>query len=358
MPSAPVRRGAGGEQPSLPLSLPVPPALPGQLRPELSVPCTAAFDDDGWRFGVDWDGCRALLFSSADGSVRLQGERLDDLTSVMPELAAGAAQLGGRASVLDGVAVVLDPEGRPDLGRLTARLRGQGGAAEHPIVYLVTDLLHLDGVPTLRWPLDRRLDAVARLLAAGEWLQHGETMAGDGRAFTEAAAARGLPAVLARRRTAEYHPGVASSERLRISLSDRTEVVIAAVEAEPEGGLSLHLAELSDGRWVGAGVTVVSPAGPVGGAVLARVEELLTDAAIFDGPARPGLSWLRPDLVASVRHDGRLANGRLRRPECLLVRRDVQPERCHRRSPVAPPGDNHPGFVPTVLSALPIDARR
>jgi len=326
------------------------------------MPCEAPFDSPEWRFSVDWDGVRALLFATADGGIRLQGERLQDLTPLVPEIGAVAAALPERDAVLDGVVAVLDPEGRPDLGAVAERLCG--GPRVAPAVFLATDLLHLDGTPTLAWPLDRRLEALGKLVKPDSHLQVPDWVAADGHAFYEAAEERGLSAVVARRGEARYHAGVASPDRLRIAIEQRLDAVVVAVETPGHGHLRLHLAERLDGRWVPAGRAEASWTEVVDVWLRARLEGLRTAEPVFDAAALAvlraatqgaQLDWLRAHLTATVRHGGRAADGTLRFPVVVALREDVDPATCVRRAPAPPPHDRpRPGgFRPTVLATLP-----
>jgi ATP-dependent DNA ligase len=331
------RRRTGPGDPTLPIALPAPSALPGRVRPERWVPCAAPFDAPDWRFSVDWDGVRALLFAGADGGIRLQGERLQDLTPLVPEIAAVATALPERSAVLDGVVAVLDPEGRPDLGALAERLCGAPRVA--PAVFLATDLLHLDGRPTVAWPFDRRLEALRALVLADSHLQVPDWVAADGHAFCEAAEDRGLSAVLARRGAARYHAGMASPDRLRIAIEERVDVVVLGAEAGPSGGeLVLQLGEYVEGQLVPAG----------------RAQRNWSD--VVDAWLRQRLDEQHAGLTATVRHGGRAGDGTLRFPVVLALREDLDPAACVRRAPVPPPFDQpRPGgFRPTVLLTLPL----
>lgn len=336
------------------------------------MPCEAPFDSSEWRFSVDWDAVRALLFVTPDGAVRLQGERLQDLTPQLPEIAAVTAALPQKALVLDGVVAVLDPEGRPDLVAVTERLCG--GPRVAPPVFLATDLLHLDSTPTLAWPFERRLEALGKLVKPATSLQVPDWVATEGHAFLEAAEDRGLSAVLARRIEARYHAGVASPDRLRIPIEDRADAVVVAVEGDVRGGhLRLHLAERLDGRWVPAGRAEASFPPIVDAWLRAQVSALQTPQAPFDAaalalagtlppPARGArLTWLRPHLSVTLRHGGRAADGTLRFPVTVALREDIEPATCVRRAPVPPPHDQPArpgGFRPTVLATLPFTESR
>lgn len=351
------RRSVRSSDPTLPIALPAPSALPGRIRPERPVPCGAPFDSPEWRYSVDWDGVRALLFATADGQVRVQGERLQDLTPLLPEVSAVAAALPNRAAVLDGVLAVLDPEGRPDLAALATRLCG--GPRVAPAVFLATDLLHLDTTPTTAWPFERRLETLRSVVAADSHLQVPDWVRGDGHAFYEAAEERGLNAVLARRTEARYHPGVASPDRLRIAIEERVDAVVCGVEDTGSGHVRLHAGEYVEGRLVPIGRVEANWSEPVAAWLRRRTAELDVAEPPYDGagplPTDRPVTWLRPHLTATLRHGGRTADGALRFPVAVALREDLEPAACARRTPVAPPHDvpRPSGWRPTVLATLP-----
>jgi len=307
---------------------------------------------------VDWSGCRALLFASTDGSLRLQGERLNDITDQFPEVATASAALGGRVAVLDGVIAVLDPEGRPDLAALGHRL--VSGPLGAPVaVYLATDLLHLDGAPSISWPLERRLAALASLVMPDARIQLTEPVYGEGDALADAASQRGLQALLARRGSAPYRPGIASPDRLRIDLTPQADCAVVGMASRSPGWgeRRLVLAEHDRGRLMISATVGVSLDPSTSAWIDARALDLQVAEAPVGGDAGPdNVQWLRPELVATVRHHGRRGDGVLIEPSLVTIRDDVDVAWCRRRRPVAPPGHGfRPStFRPTVLVTLPI----
>jgi bifunctional non-homologous end joining protein LigD len=341
----------------LPFRSPTPPQLPGYIPIEASVPCAEPFDDHDWLFSVDWDGARALLFLDPGGAVRIQGEMPGDLARRFPDVSAPAAVRGGRGAVLDGVIAVLDREGRPDLAGFGRRLAaGAAAAAELPAVYLCCDVLHLDGRSTLRWPLDRRLDALSELTGNTEVLQVPDHVRGRGEALAAAAFGRGLAALLARRASAPYRPGVASPDRLRIALADQTTCVIAGIVSRRRGGTRLILGEHVAGRLTFAGHVDGPHDRLVAAWLTQQAADLTVSNAPLDGVQPVNATWLRPALTATVRHQGRSAGGALLRPMLLAVRDDVDPSWCVQRPAVSGPVDLHAGtrFSPTLLMPLPL----
>lgn len=336
---------------------PTRPLLPGHIPLEASVPCLEPFDDLDWLFSVDWDGARALLFLDPTGPVRLQGEVLTDLARRFPDVAETVVAPGRRPAVLDGVIAVLDAQGRPDLVALGRRLAaGPALAADLPAVYLAFDVLHLDGRPTTSWSLDRRLDALNGFAGNGDVLQVPDHVRGRGVALAVAANARGLPALVARRGSAPYRPGVGSPDRLRIQLAEQTTCVVAGVVERRRGVPRLILGEHVAGRLVFAG-QVDGPDDQVVAQWLARrIAALRVGAAMLDGVQPMHATWLRTELTATVRHHGRGTGGALLRPALIAVRDDVDPRWCLRRPAVPPPApmSDGTGFAPTLLVPLPL----
>ena len=116
-------------------------------------------------------------------------------------------RVAARSAVLDGELVVVDARGRADDDALRERLSGHPG---RPVALLVFDLLHIDGVWLLGRPLEKRREALRRVLRPGDEVVMVPSIAGEGLALHDAVAAQGIAGVLARRRTSPYLPGVRS----------------------------------------------------------------------------------------------------------------------------------------------------
>jgi len=336
---------------------PTPPLLPGHIALEASVPCSDPFDDRDWLFSIDWDGARALLYLDPDSPPRVQGETPVELGRRFPDVVETVAAPDGRAAVLDGVIAVLDAQGRPDLAALGRRLAaGAALAAELPAVYLAFDVLHLDGRAVTGWALERRIEALSAFAGSGDVLQVPDHVRGRGGALAAAAAARSLPALLARRARAPYRPGLASPDRLRIPLVEQTTCVIAGIIERRLGAPRLILGEQVGGRLVFAGQVDGPHDKGVARWLEQHAETLTVGAALLDGVQPLDATWLRPALTATVRHQGRGSSGALLRPSLIAIRDDVEPRWCVRRPPVAVPADaaSGSGFAPTLIVPLPL----
>jgi bifunctional non-homologous end joining protein LigD len=207
------------------LSLRLDPGLPrsGDVAPMWPVPRRDPFDSPDFLFGPTWGGHRVLVFVEpaervGDGVVRVVDGGGHDLSSVLPELAGMAVRLEARSAVLDGELVVADGAGRADDDGLRGRLAGRPG---RPVALLVFDLLHLNGVWLLGRPLEKRRDALRKVLRPGDEVVIVPSIPGEGMALHEAVTTQGIAGVLARRRTSPYLPGVRSRLWLAISAGPR-----------------------------------------------------------------------------------------------------------------------------------------
>jgi bifunctional non-homologous end joining protein LigD len=93
-----------------------------------------------WRHEAKWDGYRVQLHVD-DGAVKVRTRKGLDWTPKFPSIAADAAKLKCRNSLIDAEAVVLDGKGRPDFSALQASISDDGAS----IIAYVFDLLFLDG---------------------------------------------------------------------------------------------------------------------------------------------------------------------------------------------------------------------
>ena len=191
------------------------PRLPGSLRPMLPRTAEAPFDSADHLFEPAWGGERALAFIEPRDreptptwrDIRLLDRRGREVAALFPELAGLAARIAATSAILDGELVVVDRAGRADPGALARRLMGSAGPL---VAYLVFDLPYLDGRPLLGEPLERRRDALRRILHPGEAVIAVPAIVGDGCALHAAVVAQGIAGIMARQRHSPYLPGVRS----------------------------------------------------------------------------------------------------------------------------------------------------
>jgi bifunctional non-homologous end joining protein LigD len=169
------------DPPADPDAEPLPAGVPAMLPQERA---RLPRNEDEYGFEFAWGGRRLLAYIEggrsrfADGA----GREVGAPAGLGPPL--GAA-LGARPAVLDG-----------ELARLEGRE-----------VYLIFDLLHLDGHPLLAEPYEERRRRLDELGLSGARWQTTPWFPGDGAAVRVAAEQQGLPGIVAKRLDAPYRPG-------------------------------------------------------------------------------------------------------------------------------------------------------
>jgi len=187
-----------------------------------------------------------------DGSdVAVFTRSLDDITARVPEVTDAIAALPGRSLVIDGEAIALRKNGRPQRFQVTASRVGAKGDPESlrgqiPVTPMFFDVLHLDGTDQLDLPERERFAALRTALP--ERLLVPRIVAEDvptADAFFAAALERGHEGVVCKALDAPYDAGRRGGAWLKVKPRHTLDLVILAAEwghGRRSGRLSnLHL---------------------------------------------------------------------------------------------------------------------
>jgi bifunctional non-homologous end joining protein LigD len=313
--------------------------LPDLVRPMLAVPGELPDDDAGWAYEMKWDGVRAVAY--VDGDVRLMSRNDLDVSRSYPEVAGLADQLGSRQVVLDGELVAFDAGGAPDFGRLQQRMHVADAAVARrlsrsvPVVYLVFDVLHLDGRSAIERPYDERRTLLDAMALTGPSWQTPPAFDGPGGDVLAASLENRLEGVVAKRRSAPYLPGARSPSWRKVKHVRMQEVVVAGWRpgqgrrADTIGSLVMAVHD-DDG--------VLRHAGGVGTGFTHRaLDDLLAMLRPLERSTPPvqhnlpaaetrDVHWVRPELVGEVAFTEWTGDGRLRHPTWRGLRPDKRPE--------------------------------
>jgi len=186
--------------------------MPEKVAPMLAKLSELPSDDEGWGYEIKWDGVRVILYCDG-GRVRLTNRNLRDITTQYLELRGLGRALGSREVILDGEVVALNDQGKPDFGRLQHRMHvGSESAVRRlmktiPVVYMIFDVLYLDGRSTMPLPYSERRRLLAQLELEGAHWQTPAHHEGEGAALLEASRAQGLEGIVAKRLDGVYEPG-------------------------------------------------------------------------------------------------------------------------------------------------------
>jgi bifunctional non-homologous end joining protein LigD len=206
---------------------------PATIAPMLAVPgaMPLASVDVQWAYEMKWDGVRAICTVDG-GRITLMSRNDKDMSVSYPELRALGAQLGSTQAILDGEIVAFDDQGRPSFSLLQQRMHVANAAQarrladSHPVVYLVFDLLYLDGRSLLELPYDTRRELLVDLGLDGPNWQTPPSFQGAGADALRASQDGGLEGVIAKRRTSTYQPGRRSPNWVKIKNIRTQEVII------------------------------------------------------------------------------------------------------------------------------------
>ena len=303
------------------------------MRPMLATHGKTVPVGDAWAHEVKWDGVRALT-EVRDGTLRMTSRNENAITLAWPELST--SPYGARDLLVDGEIIALNDRGVPDFRTLQERMHVRKAATAErlaervPAIYMVFDLLRLDGRDLAQEPLEKRRAALEGLEINGTWQV--PPAYDDGPMLFDATLQQGLEGVVSKRRTSTYRFGERSPHWLKLAHRHRLSYVVGGWR--PQEGTTERLASLLGGEVTPAGLLyrgrVGSGIGPKQGRALA---ELVAGLGRAESPfadevpavdAR-GTHWLEPVLVVDIDTHGR-GYERLRQPSFQGVRSDLTPE--------------------------------
>jgi DNA ligase-1 len=195
------------------------------------------------------DGARVQVHKSGDDVV-VYSRSLKDVTPAVPEVVELVRALPAKDLILDGEAISLFPDGRPQPFQITMRRFGRKLDVERmrqelPMTPFWFDLLYLNGSALLDETQERRFTALSEL-ALDSLIPHmvtGDAAAGD--EFLEQALAHGHEGIVAKAIDAKYAAGARGQTWVKVKRARTLDLVILAAEwghGRRKGWLSnLHL---------------------------------------------------------------------------------------------------------------------
>jgi bifunctional non-homologous end joining protein LigD len=299
--------------------------MPEFIQPMLARLATLPDDDSAWGFEVKWDGVRAVAHCTPE-QLHLWSRNRNEVSAAYPELSGLTAALGSHSAILDGEIVAFGSDGRPSFELLQTRMHLRGDAAVQrraratPVMYILFDLLWLDGCSLMDLPFSERRARLDRLGLDGEHWRTSPFHIGEGDIFLAATREQGLEGVLAKRLDSRYAPGRRDAGWLKIKNDNRQEAVIGGyttgkgARAATVGALHLGVHERSgdgDLRYIGKVGTGFDDAELEHLAAL--LSELEQQHSPFVGaqPAR-GAHFVEPKLVCEVAFGSWTMDGILR----------------------------------------------
>ncbi len=319
------------------------PATAATLSPMLAENGTPAIarrlSSPSW-VEVKWDGIRAVG-TWRGGRMLLHARSGTDITARYPELTAdGAPFLPIGDAVVDGEIVAFDRHGRPSFSLLQNRMHLtrpreiEREVVRTPIVYMVFDLLRLDGHDLTGLPLSQRRTLLEDVIADLDAPVRVPPVFDDVDAALAASDEFGLEGVVVKDPSSRYRAGQRSPAWLKLKHTRMQEAVIVGIRpgrGDREGTFGSLLLAVPDavgalryvGR-VGSGFTERSLRD-----LLTRLEPLRVDRAPLDGVPSLDASdalWVRPELVGEVEFANWTPDGVLRHARWRGLRPDKTPD--------------------------------
>jgi bifunctional non-homologous end joining protein LigD len=281
-----------------------------------------------WVHEVKWDGIRALVETSAT-QVRVWTRSGRDISVAFPEL----ADLKGRSLVLDGEIVSLR-DGVPTLMALADRIHVTDSrkaatlSAANPAVFLIFDVLSVDGESLLAVPWEQRRD-VLDSLELGDVAWQVPSTYDDGEVLLDAARAQGLEGIVSKKRSSIYRPGVRSGDWLKFPIRPTGSFVVGGYRFETDS--QSRLGAILVGVPTPSGLAYRGKVGSgIAGKAGARLGELLKPLAQRESPFidvprldAQGAVWVEPVVVVDVDYLSITADLKLRQPAYRGVRADL-----------------------------------
>ncbi|MGH7777641.1 MAG: non-homologous end-joining DNA ligase, partial [Candidatus Dormibacterales bacterium] len=274
------------------------------------------------------------IVSLDHGSVRALSRKGEDVTRRYPELRSLADRAGSEVLLLDGELIALDESGRPSFEALQQRMGlnreadVRSAAPATPVYYMIFDVLHAGGRPTLSLPYRERRRLLESLELSGPSWQVPPSQEGEGQAMLDASRRQRMEGVIAKRLDSRYEPGVRSGAWLKVKNHLRQELVIGGWlpgQGRREGHLGALLVGYQEGDRLRYG-------GKVGTGYSDRdLERLATllrplqrhESPFGWGPPTPrGAIFVEPSLVGEFEFGEWTSQGLLRHPSFKGLRED------------------------------------
>lgn len=288
---------------------------------------------------VKWDGIRAIG-TWADGRMLLHARSGTDITARYPELTAdGAPFLPVGDAIVDGEIVAFDSHSRPSFSLLQNRMHLtrpreiEREVVRTPIVYMVFDLLRLDGHDLSAMPLSQRRTLLEDVVSDLDAPMQAPPVFDDVDAALAASEEFGLEGVVVKDPSSAYRPGQRSPAWLKLKHTRTQEVVIVGIrpgKGDREGTFgSLLLAVPESGKLRYVGRVGTGFTDRMLRDLLARLAPLRVESAPLGGvPALDASDalWVEPDLVGEVEFANWTPDGILRHSRWRGLRPDKSPD--------------------------------
>jgi bifunctional non-homologous end joining protein LigD len=318
-------------------------AMPGVFHPQLATLVKSPPSGDEWLHEIKYDGYR-ILGRLSEGRARLITRRGNDWTARFGRIAAAITKVPVDQAILDGEAVILNPDGTTNFQALQNALKDGRDAS---LVYYVFDLPYCNGYDLTRTPLLERKEFLKKLLAqlrdAAGPVRFSDHIVGRGLSVFKQACQYNMEGIVCKRADSPYAQR-RTDTWLKVKCFKSQEFVLVGY-TDPRGARSAFGALLLGyynargdliycGR-VGTGFSQGSLR-QIYGLLKKRVQSHPPVSNPPTGAEARGVHWVRPELVGQVAFSEWTTEGILRHPSFLGLREDKDVRQVVRETPATP----------------------
>lgn len=303
-----------------------------RYKPMLARDAKSPFSSSDWIYEVKWDGIRALAYVGEELSLRSRNDK--ELRQKFPELEE-IRELVDNA-VLDGEIIIMQ-DGLPDFQAVLKRIQTSDSqevnrlSKELPAIYLVFDILELNGKTTTSRPLKERKKILSESVKEGKHGVLSNFVEEKGETYFQVILQQGLEGIVAKQKDSRYHQGRSGSwlKIKKVKTCDCGIFGYTKGTGERErtfGALLLGLYAGDEPIYVGRVGTGFSDV--VLEQLSSLFEGIIVDHPSLEGVILPvGVTWLKPEVVCEVGYHSVTRDGMLRMARYRGLR-EKSPKEC------------------------------
>lgn len=290
-------------------------AIPKTVQPMLATRVEKPFNAAGWLYEIKWDGYRAIA-TIQKGKAGIESRHNISFDEKFFPVKHALEKWPVHA-VVDGEIIALTPGGRPGFQELQGFLKQEKAAI---LAYYVFDLLWYEGKDYTHLALLERKAILQSILPYGDpIIKFSDHVIDKGIPFFEAAIAKGLEGVMAKKAASLYTENHRSKNWLKIKNNKFAEAIICGFTKGRNsrkyfGAVILGRYEEKELKYIGHSGSGFDEGGLKD--LFTKFQPLITDKCPFKVKPKTNMpaTWLRPELVCMVKYTEVTKEGSLRHP--------------------------------------------